>query len=92
MSHNRIKPRAFIYFIYSNETGRVKIGFSYNVEQRFEILKSMSPDPDLQLYGVIKGTLKKERSLHKRFNGCRSHGEWFYLTPTLARYIHEKST
>lgn len=64
----------------------IKIGFSTDVDQRMESLKTASPFP-LQLILSLPGTMQDERNLHRLFDSCRGHGEWFTPHPDLLEFI-----
>ena len=75
-----------VYFIYSPENNRVKIGTSDNVQRRFNSIRTMSPVP-LILIGSIEGSYEKESSLHRRYDSSRTHGEWFAVDDVLNKFL-----
>jgi hypothetical protein len=78
-----------IYFIQGKDTQKIKIGFSDNINNRIITLQSSSPDK-LSLIGFIPGGGRiMEKELHKRFKAHCSHGEWFFPSPILLKYIGE---
>lgn len=79
----------FVYFIYSEATGLVKVGFSNNPTKRFETLSTASPTP-LQLLGFIGGGLALEKGLHHEFGKFRVTGEWFRMSPSIIAYMRQK--
>ncbi len=77
------RPRVSgVYFVRGKATRLVKIGFSTDVGARIDALRAQSPD-DLELLGVLQGTLQTERALHARFWELTHHGEWFRESPEL---------
>lgn len=82
-------PAGYIYFLFSDLAGAVKIGFSTSPESRVKAIRGMSPVP-VRLLGQFPGTLEDEKSLHVRFGDFRLHGEWFRVDGELARYIEER--
>jgi hypothetical protein len=79
-----------IYFILAPLAGLIKIGFAgKDPKIRLTNLSNMSPIP-LILVGSIKGSFVTERDLHLRFEGLRSHGEWFRLSPELQTFLVEQ--
>src|SRR5688572_14726322 len=66
-----------VYFIQAAHGGPIKIGVAGHVPSRFTSIQYMSPCR-LVLLGVLAGAGRdRERELHERFAGIRSHGEWF---------------
>jgi hypothetical protein len=61
-------------------SGKVKIGYSKNLERRRRELQTGSSQP-LVIYGLIKGATKKtERDIHQQYHEYRRAGEWFDMT------------
>jgi hypothetical protein len=77
-----------IYFIEAVGLDRVKIGYTSgeSVERRLLALKTASPVP-LKVVGVIEGTQKQERRLHRKYAAHRVCGEWFTVTGELKAYL-----
>lgn len=65
---------------------RLKIGFSRDAKKRFRAIQTSSSD-DLTCLGTMKGTLKDERALHKKFASIRVRGEWFKNRKHLRNFI-----
>jgi len=64
-----------VYFI-ANSDGFIKIGYTKNIKQRIQTLKTGSSS-SMYLCGYINlGTYELEQQLHKKFH-CKQ-GEWFY--------------
>lgn len=74
-----------VYFV-QGELGRIKIGFSSNVESRLRDLQCSSAVP-LRLLASIPGGPAVEAELHARFASARVHGEWFEPTEDLLVFI-----
>lgn len=75
-----------VYFAHSPEIGRVKIGFSGNVEHRMHHLSETCPAP-LRLLGSVEGCRSTERHFHAKFATFRTHREWFRDDRELLRQI-----
>ncbi len=78
------EPLGQIYFIKSKNL--VKIGFSQDLKNRCATLKTMSPISPQLIY-TLKGSVDKEKEIHRRFNHLRHHGEWFRYTDEIRNYI-----
>jgi hypothetical protein len=79
-----------IYFI-SNEEGYIKIGYTNNLKQRLQSLKTGSSSK-IYLCGFINsGTYKMEQELHKKFRYLKKQGEWFICDESLSSYINDNS-
>lgn len=59
-----------------------------NPKKRLSGLQTSNVEP-LKIVATIKGTVEKERQLHKRFAEYRLSGEWFYLSDELKSFIKE---
>ena len=81
------RVQSFIYFIQA-ENGLIKIGYTRNLKERLDILRSMSHSK-LTLLLVLKGDRKKESRMHEIFQDYRVHGEWFKPEKYLIEYIEE---
>jgi hypothetical protein len=72
-----------VYFIL-NTSGRVKIGFTSNLDQRFKSLVNSSGD-DLTIlytYSPVNTSISElESKLHYRYAKYRVIGEWFVIDP-----------
>lgn len=86
------EPR-FVYFIFSTETERVKIGIARDPWRRLAHLQIGAPE-ELGLIGfMIAGDAReRERSLHERFASIRVRGEWFRLTDELMDCIKNEGS
>lgn len=78
-----------IYFVQSNNSGPIKIGYTknkYSVHKRLGSIQVGSSEP-LKLLGLINGSRKDEQLLHKKFHVYQLHGEWFQPSKTLLNFI-----
>lgn len=76
-----------VYFIRSEKTHAIKIGFTAgNVEDRLSALQTAHPYK-LQVLATSRGNREYERALHARFERLRLEGEWFEPHPDLLAFI-----
>lgn len=73
-----------VYFIRGTTTGRIKIGESMNVPQRFRALQSAASET-LELLLVIGNA--RDNTFHKKFRKYRLRGEWYEGSPALLKFI-----
>ena len=71
----KIKPKQYIYVIKSHNN-LIKIGITSNLHKRITALKNMNACKLELIYKTV-GSNSLERSIHKKFEKYRSHGEWF---------------
>lgn len=64
-----------VYFMQDGHHGRIKIGFSNDLEERLKDLRTANPD--IRLLGSIPGDRTKETLVHRMFSKHRIEGEWF---------------
>lgn len=69
------------YFVQGDD--KVKIGKSVDPVRRLPELQTGSP----VLLKLLAVTVTPEPILHARFAHSRAHGEWFYLSPDIQKYI-----
>lgn len=79
-----------VYFAYSPDAKKVKIGYSNSPESRIQSLQTGSPVP-LKIIGTIAGGQDVEKKLHEMFSRDHSHGEWFHMSEEIDRFIKEKN-
>ena len=79
----------YVYFLYSPQLKKVKIGHSAGVLDRIFTLSGMSPDEKQVLLAIYPGTLSDEDYLKTYFHYINSHKEWFYLDQELISLIVE---
>lgn len=83
-----VKPVERVYFILDPDRKCIKIGFSANVDARFENLQHGNPSP-LRLLATVVGGRSREYQIHKRVRHLRLHGEWFKDCKELRGLIKE---
>ena len=82
-------PVSGVYFIKVGDA--VKIGSTVDLIRRFAMYPTYSPEP-CELIGFLPAThdkRKRERQWLRKWAHSNIHGEWFRLTPELAREIRE---
>jgi hypothetical protein len=78
-----------VYFVRLPD-GRIKIGYSRDLRQRFRLLLSETGNPGLQIVGWCHGTRKDEKRLHEELKAHALGGEWFEPAPAvLAALVRE---
>lgn len=81
-----VSSSARVYFIRAAQF--VKIGYSRNVAQRLDAIRSSTPH-NAELLGDIRGDLNTEKAVHRIAKRYRHHREWFSLGAELAIAITE---
>lgn len=80
----------FIYF-FKNQVGRIKIGYTDNLERRQKQLENMTGPLTLLnaslTYETEQEAKEAESALHRKFAHVRQHGEFFDPDPELLTYI-----
>lgn len=76
----------FVYFIEARDSGRIKIGFSTDPNQRVRGLGTGASE-ELLVLAVVPGSRATEMRLHNRFLASHSHKEWFHATPDLRAFV-----
>jgi len=87
------EKRGFVYVITNPAwPGYVKIGRAFDPEARLSGYQTSCPKRDYALYAAIyfEDCHFAETEIHARLYGYRQEGEWFYLTPFLARHAINK--
>lgn len=79
-----------IYFVGAEVTGLIKIGCASDPRARLRSLQTGSPDR-LTLIATVRGGMDVERDLHRQFADARVHGEWFWQSEALVRFIEALS-
>lgn len=83
-------PKSLVYFIESQPSGAIKIGYSGSLrqaEQRRKALQIARHPETLRIKAVIDGDLKFEDELQCRFEAHNLGGEWFSPHPELLEFI-----
>jgi len=81
----------YVYFIEATGLNRVKIGYATNPTKRIKDLDTGSA-VNLELLGVVPGSLAKERQLHQKFAQYRIKGEWFNYSDEIKDYVKENTS
>jgi hypothetical protein len=80
-----------VYFIQGQETGAIKIGFTkQDVDSRLAQLQIASPER-LRVIYFLDGNFSLENFIHKKFSEFRKHGEWFFPSDEIMRFIYDLS-
>lgn len=80
---------SFVYFA-KNERGAIKIGTARDVNRRLSEIRVFSDVP-VEIIGVMRGGLQKERDLHSQFASSKIAGEWFSYTKEISDYIQRNA-
>ncbi len=83
-----------IYFAQASDGGPIKIGTTYNLDQRHPTLKRILGG-SCQILGVMEGTYDVEREIHRRFESFRISGrtrELFEAATALIEFINANSS
>lgn len=85
------KPRGrqgFVYFMRVGGRGPVKIGFATNIDKRFKSHKSANHRA-LVLVAAMRGTIKAEKQLHRRFvkHLVKGTREWFKYSGDVKTFV-----
>jgi len=75
-----------VYFAQDLKTRFIKIGCSDIPDHRIKSV-SYSVNSKLKLLGVMEGSFKEERSIHKHFSSVNVYSEWFYPVSSLHDFI-----
>lgn len=79
-----------IYFLRSEMTGNIKIGYTDMYSIRLNDLRKQHGA--LELLGVLDGDMMRERELHEQFAHLRiDRTEWFRPETVLSEYIGENA-
>jgi excisionase family DNA binding protein len=82
----------WIYFVGAAEVGRIKIGHTANhPDQRLDTLRTSAPT-EIAALGILRGTARVERAIHRHFAGYRWHREWFRDEHPLRAFIKAFAT
>lgn len=78
-----------VYFVQEAPDGFIKIGWTRGpVDGRLCTIQTGNPRT-LVLLTAMRGALKDEQALHRRFAAHRVSGEWFHPAPELLAFIDE---
>jgi DNA-binding transcriptional MerR regulator len=82
-----MERRTHIYFLHDRTTQTIKIGCSWDPEQRMKNLQAGSPSTLVPLrYVPVDNGFEVEHLLHQQFSHLRVRGEWFQATPELMEF------
>lgn len=73
-----------IYFIKIKNL--IKIGYSKNPMKRIKVIRDNNSD-EVEILGIMKGTLSKEQELHHKFQKLHYKREWFFENNELLSFI-----
>lgn len=71
----RGRAEGWVYFISSGQ-GAIKIGWARDPDKRLKTLQIGSPKR-LKILGVMPGTQRTEKEIHRHYADARLTGEWF---------------
>jgi hypothetical protein len=75
-----------VYFLHAEDTNLVKIGWTADLDRRFDQLQTACPHK-LRLLGVHIGPREVETIYHRDLAPYRQQGEWFFLTREMRRFV-----
>lgn len=75
-----------IYFIRGKESGNIKIGYSTNPDKRKSNLQT-SHYEELELIGLMDGSLEDEATIHKTFASFNIRGEWYRPSQEILEFV-----
>jgi len=85
-------PLVGVYFLKSEHSGRIKIGFSRQLPRRIDEIKGASPEPVELLHVIPDASPDLESALHDKFQNLRIGGEWFEGSQDLLEYVDSLKT
>jgi len=85
-------PLVGVYFLKSEHSGRIKIGFSRQLPRRIDEIKGASPEPVELLHVIPDASPDLESALHDKFHNLRIGGEWFEGSQDLLEYVDSLKT
>ena len=86
--HKPKKELECVYFLLDTVQKVVKIGYTTNIDARFNSLQSGNVNA-LKILASVPGGQKLERQFHKRLSHLRVRGEWFKDGTELRNLIKE---
>jgi hypothetical protein len=78
----------FVYFFATHDDWYVKIGTSNRPDRRLGSAQTHTPHV-LRCVLLVHGDRRREQALHRDFRHEWVHGEWFYLTRSLRRFVEQ---
>lgn len=85
---NNGENSGFIYVFANYFSGVCKIGFTTNPINRLKQVQTGCPYK-LEIILVIKGSIKVERALHRKYKKFKTNGEWFLFRGELKESIQK---
>ena len=84
--------RGWIYFVKAGDAigGAVKIGWSLYPEGRLLALQTGNHQ-ELEMLGIMRGSVEDERVLHAAFSDLHIRGEWFLPGAELMAYVRKNT-
>jgi DNA polymerase IIIc chi subunit len=77
-----------VYFIYAQNSEKIKIGYTEDITARFANIQTCCPE-ELSLLVTAEGGEALEQKLHRKFKHLRVHGEWFKSDDAIWKLIFE---
>jgi hypothetical protein len=82
----RVHRISVVYFVQAISGGPIKIGVSRNLGSRLASLQGAHAE-QLVVLRTIRGTIREEAFLHRKFAALHMSGEWFRPDTTLLAFI-----
>jgi hypothetical protein len=79
-----------VYFLRGSVTGRIKIGWSSDLEMRITGIQTGS-EP-VEVLCTLPGSRTLEGHLHEKFDEHRVHGEWFNPHDEILQFVEQVNT
>lgn len=81
----------FVYFIYSKNDNKIKVGFSKNyLLKRLKQLNTGNSST-LSLLGFVDGDMKLEKDIRNQFHYLKENLEWINIDQSLIDFINENN-
>ena len=80
-----------IYYVLAENTNRVKIGYTRDLESmkiRLSALQTGCPN-ELKILSIENGGMQKEAMLHSLFSSLRTRGEWFRFESIIKEHVRQ---
>jgi Meiotically up-regulated gene 113 len=79
IDHEKHLPLSVVYILQCEESFKIKIGITQNLDQRMKDIQSMCPTKLRLIACFVVHGVEVERFLHRTFDDFRLHGEWFKI-------------
>lgn len=84
---NRFQRQRGVYIVRGCLAGLIKVGYSRNLKQRIQCLRSQIPE-QIEVLGFVLGVSEDaEKELHARFKFWHVRHEWFRSDTPIIEYI-----